>query len=93
MTRITTSFIAACVAAAVLSAPVYAQTPPPATPPAAAQPSTTEKIKTRTKAEWAKLRAEWNKDKAKYATCRDKAKADGLKGTKRLSAIYDCMMQ
>jgi hypothetical protein len=49
--------------------------------------------KKRTKAEWAKLVAEWKKDKAKYAACRDKAKADKLKGTKRLSAIYTCMTQ
>ena len=47
----------------------------------------------RTKAEWAKLRAEWAKDKEKYKTCRDQAKTDGLKGTKRLSAIYTCMTQ
>jgi hypothetical protein len=88
MIRITTLLVAACFATATLGTHVYAQTTPPA-----AQPSTTEKVKTRTKAEWAKLRAEWNKNKAKYATCRDKAKAEKLKGTKRLSAIYDCMTQ
>ena len=86
MIRITTLLVAACFATATLVVPVYAQTTPPA-----AQPTTTEKIKTRTKAEWAKLRAEWAKDKAKYKVCSDKAKADKLKGTKRLSAIYDCM--
>jgi hypothetical protein len=101
MTRITTLFAAVALSAA-LAAPVLAQTtpstttPPPAattTRPLAAEPSTADKVTKRTKAEWAKLRAEWRKDKEKYKTCSAKTKAEGLKGTKRLSAMYDCMTQ
>jgi hypothetical protein len=91
MTRITTLFAAVALTAA-LAAPVLAQTTPSTTtPPPAAEPSTADKITKRTKAEWAKLRAEWRKDKAKYKECSAKTKAEGLKGTKRLSAMYDCM--
>ena len=107
MTRITTLFAAVALTAA-LAAPVFAQTtpptttpppatttPPPATttPPPAAEPSTTDKVVKRSKAEWAKLRAAWRKDKEKYKTCTAKTKAEKLKGTKRLSAMYDCMTQ
>jgi hypothetical protein len=84
MKRITTSLVAAMVATSMLSAPVRAET---------AQQSTTEKVKTMTKAQWAKLRAEWSKDKAKYTACRTDAKAKGLKWRKRWVAIYDCMKQ
>jgi len=58
-----------------------------------AQQSTADKVKTMTKEQWAKLRAEWKKDKAKFTACNDKSKADKLKGRKRWAAIYDCMMQ
>jgi len=100
MTRITTLFAAVALTAA-LAAPVFAQTtpptttPPPATttPPPAAEPSTADKVTKRTKAEWKKLRAGWRKDKEKYKTCSAKTKAEKLKGTKRLSAMYDCMTQ
>jgi hypothetical protein len=93
MTRIATLFAAAALTAA-LAAPLLAQTTPPTTtPPPAAAPSTADKVTKRTKAEWKKLRAEWRKDKAKYKACSAKTKAEGLKGTKRLSAMYDCMTQ
>lgn len=86
MKRTASLLVAAAVAAAVVSAPAYAEMAQP-------QPSTVEKVKTMTKDEWAKMRATWKKDKAKYVGCRDKAKADGLKGRKRWAAVYDCMMQ
>lgn len=92
MSRIATS-LAGALLAFMLCAPALAQTTtPPATTPSA-QPSTMDTVKKRTKAEWAKLVAEWRKDKAKYTACNDKAKADKLKGTKRLSAVYTCMTQ
>ena len=84
MKRITTLLIAAAVATAMLSAPVRAEM---------AQQSTADKVKTMTKEEWAKLRAEWKKDKTKFTACNTKSKADGLKGRKRWAAIYDCMTQ
>jgi hypothetical protein len=87
MTR--TTLVAALLAAAVLSAPALAQPTTPA--PTTTQPSTTEKVKTFTKKEWAKLRAGWTNQKEKYTACNTKAKADGLKGTKRWGAVYNCM--
>ena len=95
MTRITTSLAAALVATAMLSAPLYAQTTPSTTPstttPATTptEPSTADKVKNMTMKQWAKLVAEWRKDKAKYTGCRDAAK--GLKLKARWTSIYDCM--
>jgi hypothetical protein len=82
MKMITTSLVAAMLATATLSAPVRAE-----------EQSTVEKVKTMTKVQWAKMVAEWRKDKAKYTACNTKSKADGLKGRKRWAAIYDCMKQ
>lgn len=84
MIRRIATLIAAAAVATALSAPLLAQGNPPA-------PSTVEKIKTMTKKEWAKLVAEWTKNKEKYQGCSAKAKADGLKGRKRWASIYDCM--
>jgi hypothetical protein len=84
MKTITASLVAAMVATAMLSAPVRAET---------AEQSTTEKIKTMTTAQWAKMVAEWRKDKAKFTACNDKSKADKLKGKARWAAVYDCMKQ
>ncbi len=86
MKRTTTLLVAAAVATAMLSAPVRAEMAQP-------QQSTTEKVKSMTKAQWEKLQAGWKKDKAKFTACNDKSKADKLKGLKRWAAIYDCMMQ
>lgn len=94
MTRTTTSLVAALLAAAVLSAPALAQPTTPAptpAPTATPAPTTTEKVKTFTKKEWSKMRASWNNQKEKYTACNTKAKADGLKGTKRWGAVYTCM--
>src|ERR1700730_1916424 len=77
MKRITTLLVAVAVATAMLSVPVRAEM---------AQQSTTDKVKTMTKEEWAKLRAEWKKDKTKFTACNTKSKADGLKGRKRWAA-------
>src|SRR4051812_20683168 len=80
MKCITTLLVAAAVT--TVSAPVRAEM---------AQQSTADKVKTMTKEQWAKLRAEWKKDKAKFTACNAKSKADKLKGRKRWAAIYDCM--
>lgn len=86
MKRVTTLLVVAAVATAMLSAPVRAEMAQP-------QQSTTDKVKTMTKAQWAKLQTEWKKDKAKFTACNDKSKADKLKGRKRWAAVYECMMQ
>ena len=44
-----------------------------------------------TAAQWKKMQAGYKKEKAKYAACNDKAKAEKLRGRKRWGAIYDCM--
>jgi len=80
MKRITTLLIAAAVATAMVSAPVRAEM---------AQQSTTDKVKTMTKAQWAKLQAEWKKDKAKLTACNAKSKAGKLKGRKRWAAVWN----
>ena len=84
MSRLATSLAAALVATAMLSQPVLAQS---------STPSAAEKVKTMTKAQWAKLQREWQKDKAKFTACNDKAKAEKLKGRKRWAKVYECMVQ
>lgn len=56
-----------------------------------AEPSTTEKVKTWTKAEWNKARAEFAKDKIKWTSCRKQSRDMNLKGSKSWSYLYDCM--
>jgi len=56
-----------------------------------AEPSTTEKVKNWTRSEWNKTRAEFAKDKEKWATCRKEGKDKKLKGRKSWSFLYDCM--
>ena len=82
MKRILTLLVAAAVASGTLSLPANAEM---------AQASTTDKIKTMTRAQWMKLQAGYKKEKAKYTACNNKAKAEKLRGRKRWGAIYDCM--
>jgi Ni/Co efflux regulator RcnB len=82
MKRVLTLLVAATVATGTLSLPAGAEM---------AKESTTEKVKTMTLAQWRKLQAGYKKEKAKYAACNDKAKAEKLRGRKRWGAIYDCM--
>ena len=78
MKRILTLVIAAAVATS-MAAPLRAEM--------AQQPPTTEM----TRSEWNKLQAGYKKDKAKYAACNAKAKAEKLRGRKRWAAIQQCM--
>lgn len=82
MKRILTLLVAAAVATGTLSLPASAEM---------AQASTTDKIKTMTRAQWMKLQAGYKKEKAKYTACNNKAKAEKLRGRKRWGSIYDCM--
>ena len=56
-----------------------------------AEPSTTEQVKTWTRAQWAKARTEFAKDKQKWASCRRQSKDMKLKGKASWSFLYDCM--
>lgn len=64
--------------------------------PAAAQasrqePSTVDQVKTWTNKQWRSAQREWRKDKAKWASCRDQAKAKKLSGRANWSFHYECM--
>jgi Ni/Co efflux regulator RcnB len=82
MRRILTLLVAAAVATGTLSLPASAEM---------ARESTTEKVKAMTSTQWKKLQAGYKNEKAKYAACNSKAKAEKLRGRKRWGAIYDCM--
>ena len=85
MKRVLTLLAAAAVATA-LAAPAHAEMLQQSN-----QPSTAEKIEKMTRAQWMKLQAGYQKQKAKYAACNDKAKAGKLRGRKRWGSIYECM--
>jgi len=82
MNRVLMLVVAAALATGTLAAPVSAEM---------AQQSTTEKVKTMTRAQWMKLQAGYKKEKAKYTSCNNKAKAEKLRGRKRWGSIYECM--
>jgi hypothetical protein len=74
---------AAIVAAMIMvTGPVQAQTP---------TPSTTDQVKTWTLKKWNEARAEFVKDKAKWADCRKQGTAKKLKGKASWEFLYDCM--
>jgi hypothetical protein len=56
-----------------------------------AEPSTTEKVKNWTRAEWNKTRAEFSRDKEKWASCRKQGKEQKLRGKASWSFLYGCM--
>jgi hypothetical protein len=56
-----------------------------------AEPSTTDKVKTWTRAEWNKSKAEFAKDKDKWASCRKEGRDKKLRGKASWSFLYDCM--
>ena len=64
----------------VTTAPVQAQ-----------QPSTTEQVKTWSLKQWNKAKAEFVKDKAKWASCRQQGKEKKLSGKASWAFLYDCM--
>jgi hypothetical protein len=80
--------------AAVAQAQQTAPTPRPApakTAPISQPPSTTAKVETWTKEQWAAARKEWSKDKAKWANCRKQSKDQKLSGRDSWSFLYTCM--
>jgi hypothetical protein len=77
---------AAVVAAMVTMGPVQAQQQP-----ATKEPSKTEEVKTWSLKQWNKARAEFAKDKAKWASCRQQNKEQKLRGKASWSFLYNCM--
>jgi hypothetical protein len=61
------------------------------TPVQAQQPSTTEQVKTWSQKQWNKAKAEFAKDKAKWASCRRQSKEKKLSGRASWSFLYGCM--
>lgn len=88
MFRTTTLLAGAVLAAAILTTPIMTA---PVRAEMAKAETTTDKVKNMTRKEWTKLQAGYQKQKAKYTACNDKAKAEKLRGRKRWGSIYECM--
>jgi hypothetical protein len=86
--RRTRLVIASAVLAVALAASAQAQT---STPKSGAEPSTADKVKTWSNKRWNAAKLEWQKDKAKWDVCNQRATAQKLSGRKSWSFIYDCM--
>ena len=85
MSRIRRALGAAALAA-MLAAPVAAQTPP-----ASSSPSTVDKVKSWSEKKWDAAKAEFKKDKAKWDACNQRVAGEHLKGRASWSYVYDCM--
>lgn len=69
-----------------------AKTPAPAaSAPESSKPSVAARVETWTRKQWEAAQKEWAKDKAKWADCRTKSKAQKLSGRKSWSFLYQCM--
>jgi hypothetical protein len=76
---------AAIVAAVVAVSPVYAQQP------STTEQSTAEQVKTWSQKQWNMTKAEFAKDKAKWASCRQQSEETKLSGRASWSFLYSCM--
>ena len=76
------------VSAAIVAAMITVTGPAQAQAPT---PSTTDQVKTWTSKKWNEARAEFVKDKAKWADCRKQGTAKKLKGKASWEFLYDCM--
>jgi hypothetical protein len=105
MSVVRSALLSAAIAGMVLSgvhaqeAPAPAPAPAPtATPDAAKEPSTTAKIESKADAvakwstkEWNKAKAQWAKEKEKWAGCQKQSKDQGLTGRKSWTFLASCM--
>jgi hypothetical protein len=71
---------AVVVAVVVTIAPVRAQ-----------EPSTADQVKTWSLKQWNRAKAEFVKDKAKWASCQQESKEKKLRGRASWSFLYGCM--
>ena len=56
-----------------------------------AEPTAWDKTKDMTRTQWNKAKGAWAKEQDKWRGCNDKAKREKLSGTKRWTAIGNCM--
>jgi hypothetical protein len=63
----------------------------PAQAPSRTEPSTADQVKHWTQRQWSAAKTEWQKDKAKWDMCNQRATQQHLSGRKSWSYIYDCM--
>ena len=80
--------VGTAVIAVTLALAAQAQTPAKKTD---AVPSTAAKVEHWTKKKWDAAKREWQKDKAKWDACNQRATDQHLTGRKSWSYIYDCM--
>jgi hypothetical protein len=81
--------IGGAILATTLALTAQAQTPAPK--PGASEPSTTTKVQNWSRKQWNAAKSEWQKDRAKWDVCNQKATDQHLSGRKSWSFIYDCM--
>jgi len=81
--------IGGAILATTLALTAQAQTPAPK--PGASEPSTTTKVQNWSRKQWNAAKSEWQKDRAKWDVCNQKATDQHLTGRKSWSFIYDCM--
>lgn len=67
-----------------------AQAPAPSGPTSSKQ-SIADRVETWTTKQWNAAKKEWAKDRAKWADCQNKSKAQKLSGRKSWSFLYRCM--
>jgi hypothetical protein len=100
MSFVRSALVSAAIVGTVLSGEVAAQTPAPQqdTSSPAKEPSTADKIQSKaedvakwTGKEYRKAKAEWVKEKDKWAGCQKQSKDQGLTGRKSWSFLYTCM--
>jgi hypothetical protein len=102
MSLVRSALVSVAVAGMVMSGPAVAQTPAPDTStPAkepAKEPSTAAKIQSKaedvakwTGKEYRKAKAEWAKEKDKWASCQKQSKDQGLTGRKSWTFLASCM--
>lgn len=81
------SALAAAVFCIVISGPAPAQT----TAPAATTSSKTDDVSKWTRKQWNHAKAEWAKEKQKWADCQKQSKDQKLTGRKSWSFLASCM--
>jgi len=94
MSLVRSALVSVAVAGMVMSGAVLAQAPAPEQK----EPSTTAKIEAKadevakwTTKEWNKAKAQWAKEKEKWAGCQKQSKDQGLTGRKSWSFLASCM--
>jgi hypothetical protein len=83
-------FLSASVILVVAFGSAFAQAPAPSGP-ASSKESVAKRVETWTTKQWNAAKKEWARDRAKWADCQNKSKAQKLSGRKSWSFLYQCM--